>query len=390
MMQIGIVGKSNTGKSTFFKAATLVDIEISNRIFTTIKPNQAVGYVTAKCPCKKLEVKCSPQNSKCINGTRMIPIKLIDVAGLVPDAHKGRGLGIQFLNDLMEASALIHVIDVSGGTDEEGNPIKPGTRDPEKDVEFLPREIDHWMFSIMMRNWHSIKKKTESTKEPLQNVLYDQLSGLGVTRLAIENAIRETEFTIQSSNDDLFKFVSAVRKKSKPIVIAANKIDVSESKSNYEKLKDKHEITPTSAESELALREAETHKLIEYIPGQKDFKIISDVNEKQKKALEFIKNNVLDNYGSTGVQSVINRTVFETLNMIVVYPVAIIGKLASKKGNILPDAHLVKAGTTLKELAFKIHQEIGEKFAGGLDLQRKKLGADYELKDGDVVEIMTK
>ena len=100
-MQIGIVGKSNVGKSTFFKAATLVDIEISNRIFTTIKPNQAVAYVTKPCVCRKHNVTCKPVNSKCVDGIRMIPIKLIDVAGLVPDAHKGKGLGIQFLNDLM-------------------------------------------------------------------------------------------------------------------------------------------------------------------------------------------------------------------------------------------------------------------------------------------------
>ncbi|MFH1364802.1 MAG: redox-regulated ATPase YchF [Candidatus Aenigmatarchaeota archaeon] len=389
MMQIGIVGKSNTGKSTVFKAATLVDIEISNRIFTTIKPNQAVAYATAPCPCKKLGVTCKPQNSKCVSGVRMIPIKLIDVAGLVPDAHKGRGLGIQFLNDLMDASMLIHVIDLSGGTDVEGNPIKSGTHDPEDDIKFLPHEIDHWMFSIMSKNWPSIKKKAESTREPLEKLIYNQLSGLGVTPLAIEDALRETNFKLSSSNSDLLEFISCIREKSKPIIIAGNKIDVSEAKANYERLKS-YEITPTSAESELALREAEAHKLIEYVPGEKDFRVVSDVNEKQKRALEFIKKNVLDSFGSTGVQQVINKGVFDVLDMIVVYPVANIGKMADKKGNVLPDAHLVRKGTTLKEFAYKIHQEIGDAFAGGLDTQRKKLGADHVLKNGDIVEIVTR
>lgn len=390
MMQIGIVGKSNVGKSTFFKAATLVDIEISNRIFTTIKPNQAVAYVTKPCVCRKHNVTCNPVNSKCIARTRMIPIRLIDVAGLVPDAHKGKGLGIRFLNDLMEASMLIHVVDISGGTDEEGNPVKPGTRNPEDDIKFLPHEIDHWMHGIMDRNWKQIKRKAESSKERLEDLVYNQLSGLGVTKLAIEDSIREIGLTLQSDDKDMFKFVSLIREKSKPIIIAGNKIDVSEGKENYERLKNDYKITPTSAESELALREAEAHKLIEYLPGNKEFKVLSDLNEKQSKALEFIKNNILEKYDSTGVQQTINKAVFDILDMIVVYPVAMINKLASKKGNILPDAHLVKRGTTLKELAYKIHQEIGERFTGGLDLQRKKLGSDYELKDGDVVEILVR
>ena len=140
-MLIGVVGKSNTGKTTFFSAATLVDAEISNRIFTTIQPNKGVAYVRSKCPCKELDMKCSPRNSKCADGTRLVPVKLVDVAGLVPDAHKGRGLGNQFLSDIMEASAIIHVVDISGSTDSSGNPVPAGTHNPEEDIEFFVREI---------------------------------------------------------------------------------------------------------------------------------------------------------------------------------------------------------------------------------------------------------
>ncbi len=88
MIEIGIAGKPNAGKSTFFKAATLADAEIANYPFTTIKPNVGIGYVRVKCVCQELGVKCN----ECIDGWRFIPVKLIDIAGLVPDAHKGGGL----------------------------------------------------------------------------------------------------------------------------------------------------------------------------------------------------------------------------------------------------------------------------------------------------------
>lgn len=392
MIQIGIVGKSNTGKSAFFKAATLVDVEISNRIFTTIKPNQGVGYVIKDCPCRKLGVTCLPKNSKCINGKRLIPVKLIDIAGLVPGAHSGRGLGNKFLNDIMTATGLIHVVDASGGTDRDGNPVKAGTHDPEEDVHFLPHEIDQWMLQILAGSWPQIKKKSETTKEKLEDLVYRQLSGLQVDQETISSEIRENRITIHSSEGDLLRFISAVRHRNKPIMIAANKSDVAESKENIRQLREKHrEIIPCSAESELALREAAGHKLISYFPGDGKFEITSEgLSGQQINALEFIKENVLERFGTTGVQDVLNKTAFELLDMIAVYPVASISKLSDKDGNILPDAHLVKRGTHLKGFAERIHSDLAEKFVGGLDTHKKKIGADYELKDGDVVEILVR
>ncbi|MFH1978569.1 MAG: redox-regulated ATPase YchF [Candidatus Aenigmatarchaeota archaeon] len=393
MIQIGVVGKSNTGKSTFFKAATLIDIEISNRIFTTIKPNQGVAYVTAECPCKTQGVTCKPKNSKCIDGIRYIPVRLIDIAGLVPDAHKGKGLGNQFLTDIMTASGLIHVVDLSGGTDGEGNPVKAGSHDPEEDIHFLPREIDYWMFQILKNNWKQLSKKAETTDAKLEDLIYEQLSGLQLDYETVRDEVKKLDIEVHTKEDHLIHLVSELRKRNKPIVIAGNKIDTEDGQKNFKLLHDKHKhIIPCTAECELALREANEHGFIKYNPGDKDFEIVvaHRLTPKQISALEFIKEKILVKYESTGIQNILNHTVFETLDMIAVYPVTNIGKMTDKDGNVLPDVHLVPRGTHLKQFAGKIHTDLADKFIGGMKTDRKKVGAEYELKDGDIVEILTK
>lgn len=378
-MLIGLVGVPNSGKSTFLKALTLVDVEIASYPFTTIEPNQAVGYVITSCPCKELEVTCNPQNSKCIDGKRWIPVKLLDVAGLVPDAHLGKGLGNKFLDELRQADGLIHILDCSGLTDAEG---KPNKWDPEKNINVLEEEIDAWLFGIISKDIEKLKKQAETEKKPLERLLAGKLSGLGITEEMAKEAIKIA--SVESK-----EFVTELRKISKPILIAANKIDLKEAQENFERLKEKYDLIPCSAEAELALKEASEHKLIKYMPGSSKFEICGELTEKQKEALEFIQNNVLARYGSTGVQKALNKVVFEILNYIVVYPVANINRLTDKMGNILPDAHLVKKGTTLKEFAEKIHTEIKERFIGGLEQKtKKKLGAEYELQNNDIVEIL--
>lgn len=392
MVQVALTGKSNTGKTTFFSAATLVDAEISNRIFTTIHPNRGMSYVRAECPCKELDVECNPQNSKCINGTRLVPVKLIDIAGLVPDAHQGRGLGNKFLSDIMEADALIHIVDASGGTDKDGNPVKTGTQNPVEDVKFFEREINYWMLGLLEKNWDRIKRKAKDTNKKLDTLLFEQLSGLKVSPEDVKQARKETELNRESKKEKRMEFVKLLREKSKPIIVAANKMDVPEAEENLKKLKkvERQEVIPTCSEAELALRRAADRGLIKYTSGDRDFEIVGEMQEKQKKGLEFIRDKVLDKFGSTGVQNVLNSAIFDLLEMLVVYPVASISKYSDTKGNILPDAHLVKKGTTLKEFAGKVHSEIEEAFVGGLNTDRRKLGADYKLKNGDVVEILFK
>ena len=135
MLSVGLAGKPNAGKSTFFKAATLAEVEIANYPFTTIDANHGVSFVRVPCPCK--ELGAGKECGRCQDGVRYVPVELIDVAGLVPDAHLGKGLGNEFLDSLRVAEAVIHVLDASGSADAEGNPVGVGNYDPMTDVGFL-------------------------------------------------------------------------------------------------------------------------------------------------------------------------------------------------------------------------------------------------------------
>jgi len=397
-MLIGIIGKTNVGKSCSFKALTLADVEVSNRVFTTINPNHAIGFVKTDLPKVDGAEKCEPNTGYCKNSKRFIPVELLDVAGLVPGAHEGKGLGLKFLDDLRQADAFIHIIDISGSTNENGEPVQVGSYDPANDVRFLEEEIGYWFFSLMKKNWDKFSREVEMQKRDLVESLLKQFSGLKITEGQILKSLETTglpkETPSQWSDDDLRKFAFELRKLSKKMIIAANKVDVPGAEENLNKLKKEfpdYVIVPTSAESELALKEADKHNLIKYIPGEKDFEVTNPdgLNEKQKQALEFVKKNVLEKFGSTGVQECLDRAVFEVLNYIVAYPVANINKLTDKKGKVLPDAILVPNGTNLKEFAGKVHTAMADKFIGGIDFETKrKLGADYEVKNGDILEIV--
>ncbi len=398
VVEIGLVGKPNAGKSTFFAAATLVDVKRAPYPFTTINPNIGIGYAKLKCVCTEFNVKDNPKNSFCIDGWRYAPIELMDVAGLVPEAWKGKGLGNKFLDELRRANALIHVIDISGSTDIEGRPLKPGEHDPLEDVFFLEKEIDMWMFQILKRDWDRVSRIIDIKSSEKVKELYDRLSGLGIKMEAVEKALLElglqNKRVASWSDDEIFDFVRFIRKYSKPMLLAANKIDLPYAEENLERLKreigNRYIIIPVSAEAELALKKAAKVGLIKYIPGESNFKVIKELNKKQKKALEYIREKVLKRWGSTGVQRAIDTTVFELLNMIAVFPVENENKLSDHNGNILPDVYLIPKGTTTKEFAYHIHTEIGEKFAFAIDVRNKKrLSADYKLKHRCIIKIVT-
>ncbi|MEM5766466.1 MAG: redox-regulated ATPase YchF [Candidatus Aenigmatarchaeota archaeon] len=382
MMIIGICGKTNAGKSSFFKAATLIDVEISNRKFVTINPNFGIGYVIVDCVCKEFGIKCNPKSGVCKKGKRFIPIKLVDVAGLIPGAHEGKGLGNKFLDDLRQASVFIHIVDFSGLTDAEGDPTQG--YDPSFDIEFVREEIDLWFADVIKRALTKIGKAQSRTE--LIRMLAEQLSGLEVRKEHIEVVLEKVWVS------DVEKFAKEIRKVSKPMLIAANKIDLPEAQKNFEILKEKFKdliIVPTSADYEIALKKADEAGLIEYLPGG-GFKILDEsrLGEQKKKALEKIQ-EFIRKYGSTGVQDCLNKAVFDLLGYIVVYPVEDENKLCDKYGNILPDAFLMPKGSTALDLAFKIHTDIGEKFICAIDVRNKKrLGKDYMLKNNDIIKIV--
>ncbi len=383
MIEIGIAGKPNAGKSTFFKAATLADAEIANYPFTTIEPNVGIAHVRVKCVCEELGVKCK----ECIDGWRFIPVKLIDVAGLVPGAHEGRGLGNEFLDNLRQSEAVIHVVDSSGSTDEEGNEVAVGEYDPCKDVEFLKEELDMWLYGILKRNWDKIARKITLEKRDPVKYLTEQLAGLGFKEWQVKEAIKKSGIDVKSG-DKLIEFAKALRELRMKMVIAANKADRAP-ENLLKKLVDKYKAIPTSAIYELTLRMAAKNGYIKYLPGDSDFKVIKSLNEKQEKALEKIR-EFLKKFGSTGVQDAINRVVFDVLDYIVVYPVEDENKYTDSKGNVLPDALLVKKGTTAKELAYMIHTDIGESFIHAVNAKTKmRIGEDYVLKHNDVIKIVS-
>ena len=394
---LGVVGKPNTGKSTFFSAATLAAAEIANYPFTTIKPNRGVGYVRTPCVHKDLKVKDNPRNSLCLDGTRLVPVELIDIAGIVPGAWEGRGLGNQFLDEIRRADALIHVVDASGGTDCEGKVCKPGEHDPLEDVQFLEREITMWMITILKKDWPKIARTAEADKKGIAIPLEERLTGLGIRRQQVAEAIKRANLNVDKpatwTDEDFYRFIDNLRRISKPMLIVANKIDLPSAQANLERMKKlDYIVIPCSAEAELALRRAAEKQLIEYKPGDTNFKIAQPdkLSPGQIKALEAIREKVLAKNGSTGIQEAMNMAYFKLLNMITVYPVEDLEHLSDHNGRVLPDTYLVPQGTTAHQFAYIIHTELGESFIYAVDARdKRRIGEDAILKDRDVISIVS-
>ena len=395
-MLIGIVGKANVGKSTFFKAMTLAEVLIANYPFATIDPNRGFGFVKVDCVDKDFNTQCSPRTGYCIKHIRFVPVEVLDVAGLVPGAHEGKGMGNKFLDDLRQAHALIHIVDMSGSTNEKGEPIEPGSYDPAFDVRFLETELDMWYLSILKKGWEKFARQVQQEGKTAAAALAKQLSGLNVNEKMIESVLKKFNLDpakpVQWSETDLNNIAVELRKRTKPMIIAANKMDIHTAKDNLERIKKQfpeHTFIPCSAESELALKEAAKKELITYIPGEKDFAIKGELTEQQRKALEFIRKNILDKYSTTGVQQAVDAAVFNLLKYIAIFPGGL-NKLADQHGNILPDCFLLPEGSTALDFAYRIHTDIGDKFIRAIDVKTKRtVGKEHILKHRDVVEIIT-
>ena len=392
-MQIGLLGKANVGKSTFFSAATETVVPTGNFPFTTIEPNVGVAHVKVDCACKNLENRCG--NNSCVNGTRFIAVKLIDVAGLVPGANEGKGLGNQFLTDAMQADALIHVVDASGSTDIQGQPVPIGTHDPLEDIKFVEEEFDLWFKQILDREWHKLTKEIEQKRTRISEGLARRFTGLGIRESDIDKIL--TSMSLKSkkptewSDSEIMEFLKSLRQTSKPTIIAANKADLCDDLAIIQKMSEYFITIPSSAETEFLLKKATKAGIIKYTPGDDNFvgNTDSELSDQQNKALHLAK-NVLTKIGVTGIQKILNTIIFDVLNLIVVYPVEDESKLCNKNGQVLPDARLLHSSATAKELAFTIHQDIGNGFLHAIDAKTKqRIAADHQLKNGDIVKIVS-
>ena len=396
-MLVGIVGKPNVGKSTFYKAATLAEAEIANYPFATIKPNEGVGYVRLLCADKDFNTQCNPRTGFCVNHFRFVPIQLLDVAGLVAGAHEGKGMGNQFLDDLRQADVLIHVIDAAGSTNDKGEPIMVGGHDPAVDVRFLEVELDMWYLGILKKGWEKFARTVTQEKAAIHIALAKQLSGLKVTEPMIEEAVGTLKLDAQKplswADEQLLLLAKFLRYKTKPMIFACNKIDLPGAKENFERLvRDfpKYQFIACGGDAELALKEAARAELISYVPDDSHFEIIPSgkLNEKQKAALGFIQKNILDVYGSTGVQKILDAAVFNVLGYIAIFPGGI-SKLEDKDGNRLPDCFLLPPNSTALDFAYKLHTDLGDHFICAKDVRTKRtVGRDHLLKHCDVIEIV--
>ena len=393
-IKIGIIGKTNTGKTTFFNSSTLSSDEISTYPFTTKKSSISVGYAITLCVHPEFNVIDNPNNSRCEDGWRYIPIELIDLPGLIKDAWKGKGLGNQFLSIASQSDALLHVVDASGSIDATGKITETGSGDPVSDFADIEEELNLWYQKILEGNRDRLQKIIKSGDDHV-DALTELYQGVGVKRNHVKEALKTSgleEKDIENYDmQDSKKFASYLRKISKPTLIVANKIDVNGADKNFERLRERYNdmiVIPASADSELTLRRAEQKELIKYSPGSENFEMlqINELNQKQKNALDFIQSDIMGEYMRTGVQFAINVTVFKLLKMNSIYPVASPEKLSDKKGRILPDLVLLKDGATVTDLAKEIHSDLTKGLLYAKDLRYNlRVPTNYQLRDRDVI-----
>jgi ribosome-binding ATPase YchF (GTP1/OBG family) len=388
MLSLALAGKPNAGKSTFYRAATMADVEVGNYPFTTIEPNRGVSHVRTDCPCLERDQRCDAEN--CHEGKRYVPVELLDVAGLVPGAHEGRGLGNQFLDELTTADAILHVVDASGGTDTEGEPVEVGEHDPVEDIAFVEEEMDRWLASILTRNWETVERQSRSPDFDIDEALTETLTGVGATTADVAAVLRAVDYPedpLAWDDADRHRLASELRARTLPIIVVANKADVAP-RENLDRLGEAADtVVPATAEGELALRRAAESGVLTYDPGDPDFEIVGEVSHSQAEGLERIR-GVMADWGSTGVQRALDTVVYDVLDHITAYPVENETRWTDGQGTVLPDAHLLPAGSTPLDLAYAVHSDIGEGYLYAVDAREgRRIGEDHELAEGDVVKI---
>jgi ribosome-binding ATPase len=392
--RIGLVGKPSVGKSSFFNAATMNDVPEGAYPFTTIDPSVGEAYVRVDCAAPEFDEECTPNVGYCDDGTRFVPTKLVDVAGLIPGAHEGAGLGNQFLTDLNETDVLVHVVDFSGETDLEGEPTEG--HDPRDDIDFLEEELDQWYLGILEKGINRYESGYTTEDDAIEEELAEQMSAFKTNEDEIKRLIRRVDVGFDPAEwdaDDRLALACEIRTETKPMLIAANKMDTPEAQANYEEITSDPDyehltIVPCSAHAEKALKSADKAGVVDYRPGDDDFEITGDVSSEQEQGLEAIR-DFLDAYGATGVQAALESALFDVLGVVPVFPGGANG-LGNERGEVLPDCYLISPNSTAEDFAYSLHSDIGDGFLHAIDCRsNRQLGKSYEVESRDVIEVIT-
>jgi ribosome-binding ATPase len=399
LIRIGLIGKTNAGKTTLFNSMTLLSGEVSNYPFTTKTPEMGVASVVTLCVHKEFGVSDNPANSKCDDGWRFIPVEVTDLPGLIKGAWMGKGLGNQFLSVAAQSDALLHVVDASGSVDKDGKISDPGTGDPMADFADVELELVLWYSKLFTQNLPKISKLSKTPGYGVPNAVEEVMHGIGVRKEHVVMAMQEallTEKPFDSWNEkEIQSFCWSLREYSKPTLLIANKMDLPFASENFRKLREKYKgliVVPTSGEAELTLRKAEAKGLIRYVPGEERFEILKpqELNNAQRSALAYIRRKVFGEYLRTGVQFALNIAVFKLLKMNSIYPVADAEKLTDKNGRVLPDVYLMPTGSSVEDLAREIHTDLVKGLVYAVDVRTGlHLPTNYVVRDRDVLSIVS-